>query len=50
MDSEIVRALLGKGAYVSGKFTETGKTALMLAREKDYTEIAKLLEAAGAEQ
>jgi ankyrin repeat protein len=49
-DSEIVRALLSKGAYVSGKFTETGKTALMLAREKDYTDIVQLLEAAGAEQ
>ena len=49
-DSGIVRALLSKGAYVSGKFIATGKTALVLAREKSYTEIAKLLQAAGAEQ
>lgn len=45
----IVRVLLSKGAYVSGKFTMSGKTALMLAREKDI-EIAELLQAAGAEQ
>ena len=49
-DSGIVRALLSKGAYVTGKFTATGKTALMLAKEKDYNEIAKLLQAAEAEQ
>ncbi|CAN5437410.1 hypothetical protein BH20ACI3_BH20ACI3_19060 [soil metagenome] len=49
-DSEIVRDLLSKGADVSAKFTQTGKTALMLAREKDYTEIVQLLEAAGAKQ
>ena len=49
-NSEIVQALLSKGAYVLGKFTATGKTALMLAREKDYTEIVKLLQAAGAER
>jgi ankyrin repeat protein len=49
-DSEIVRGLLSKDAYVSGKFTATGKTVLMLAREKDYTEIVKLLQAAGAER
>ncbi len=49
-DSEIVRNLLSKGADVSAKFTETGKTALMLAREKDYTEIVQLLEAAEAKQ
>ena len=44
---EIVRALLSKGADVSGRFTQTGKTALILAREKDYTDIAELLQAAG---
>jgi ankyrin repeat protein len=47
---EIVRALLSKGADASGRFTETGKTALMLAREKDYTDIAQLLQAAETEQ
>jgi ankyrin repeat protein len=49
-DSEIVRALLSKGADVSGKFTETGKTALMLATEKGYSEIVRLLQEAGAKQ
>ncbi|HET6669541.1 MAG TPA: ankyrin repeat domain-containing protein [Pyrinomonadaceae bacterium] len=49
-DSGIVRALLSKGVYVSGKFVATGKTALMIAKEKDYTEIANLLQAAGAKQ
>jgi ankyrin repeat protein len=44
---EIVRALLSKGADVSGRFTQTGKTALILAREKDYIDIAELLQAAG---
>lgn len=45
-DIEIVRALLSKGADVSGRFTETGKTALMLAKEKGYTDIVSLLQAA----
>jgi ankyrin repeat protein len=49
-DSEIVRDLLSKGADVSAKFTQTGKTALMLAKEKGYTDIVQLLEAAGAKQ
>ena len=49
-DSGIVRVLLSKGAHVSGKFIETGKTALTLAREREYTEIVELLQAAGAEQ
>jgi ankyrin repeat protein len=48
--NDIVRALLSKGAYVTGKFTTNGKTALMLAKEKGYTEIAELLREAGAEQ
>jgi hypothetical protein len=47
---EIVRALLSKGADISAKFTQTGKTALMLARENDHHDIADLLEAAEAEQ
>ena len=42
--------LLSKGADVSGRFTQTGKTALMLAIEKDYTDIAQLLQAAETEQ
>ena len=49
-DSGIVQDLLNKGADISAKFTQTGKTALKLAREKDYTEIVQLLEAAGAKQ
>jgi len=49
-DSGIVRVLLSKGAHLSGKFIETGKTALTLAREREYTEIVELLKAAGAEQ
>jgi ankyrin repeat protein len=47
-DSEIVRALLAKGADVSGKFTQNGKTALMLATEKGFTEVIRLLREAGA--
>ena len=49
-DSQIVRDLWSKGAYVSGRFTETGKTALMLAKEKGYTDIVQLLQAAGAKE
>jgi ankyrin repeat protein len=49
-DNDIVRALLSKGAYVTGKFTATGKSALMLAKEKNYTDITKLLQEAGAKQ
>jgi uncharacterized protein len=49
-EPEIVRALLSKdaGADVSAKFTETGKTALDLARDKNLTDIVHLLEAAEA--
>jgi ankyrin repeat protein len=45
-DIESVRDLLSKGADVSAKFTQTGKTALMLAKEKTSTDIIQLLEAA----
>jgi len=41
--------LLSKGADVSGRFTQTGKTALMLARENNHDDIAHLLQAAEAE-
>jgi ankyrin repeat protein len=47
-EAEIVRTLLSKGADVSAKFTETGKTALDLARDKNLTDIVHLLEAAEA--
>jgi uncharacterized protein len=42
-NTEIAQALLGKGADIDGKFTQTGKTALMLAAEKGYTAIVELL-------
>ena len=42
----LVRAMLDRGANISGKFKQTGKTAAMLAREKNFTEIAELLESA----
>ena len=47
-DVEIVRDLLSKGADPAAKITQTGKTALLMAKEKDFTEIVRLLEAAGA--
>jgi ankyrin repeat protein len=47
-DAEIVRDLLSKGADPSAKSTQTGKTALMLAEEKNFTDIARLLGAAAA--
>ena len=47
-DGEIVRDLLSKGADVSAKYTASGKTALMLAKEKGFTEVARLLQEAAA--
>jgi ankyrin repeat protein len=47
-DAEIVRELLTKGADPSAKFTQTGKTPLMVAKEKDFTDIVRTLEAAAA--
>jgi ankyrin repeat protein len=41
---------LSKGADVTAKFIKTGKTALALAKEKGYTDIVGLLQAAGARQ
>ncbi len=49
-DAEIVRDLLSKGADPSAKFIQTGKTALMLAKDKDFNDIGRLLEAAEAMQ
>ena len=46
--TEIVRDLLSKGADPSAKFTQTGKTPLMVAKEKDFTDIVRALEAAAA--
>lgn len=37
-DWEIVRDLLSKRADVTAKLLQTGKTALMIAKEKGYTE------------
>lgn len=47
--TEIVQALLSKGANAKEHFTQDGKTALMLATERGHLEIAELLRAAGAE-
>jgi ankyrin repeat protein len=49
-DTEIVRELLNRGADVSGKVVQTGKTALMLAKERDFTDVVELLRAAGAKE
>jgi hypothetical protein len=49
-DAKIVRDLLSEGADPSARFTQTGKTALMVAKEKNFTEIVRLLEGAGARQ
>jgi hypothetical protein len=42
-DVAIVQALLNRGADKSGKFIQTGKTAVMLAAEKGYFAIVYLL-------
>ncbi len=49
-DSESVRDLLSKDADVSGKLAQTGKTALMLAKENGHKDLVQLLDAAGAKQ
>lgn len=49
-DPEIVRALLKRGADLNGSFVQTGKTALMLAEEHGYANIAELLKQAGKER
>jgi ankyrin repeat protein len=49
-DKEIVPDLLAKGADLAAKFTQTEKTALMLAKEKRCDDIVKLLEAAVTKQ
>jgi ankyrin repeat protein len=46
-DTELVRIFLSKGADVSAKFKKTEKTALKLAKERGYDEIADLLQTAG---
>jgi ankyrin repeat protein len=40
--------LLSRGADVTPKFRESGKTALDLAKKRGHTEIVELLQAAGA--
>src|ERR1043166_5230397 len=47
-DTGLVEILLRKGADVSAKFHKTKSTALKLAKEHGYDEIADLLQAAGA--
>jgi len=49
-DTNLVKALLGRGADVTGKYVETGQTALMVARDHGYDEIVQLLQTAGAKQ
>jgi ankyrin repeat protein len=49
-DSDLVKALLARGADVSGKYTETGQTAVMIARYHGSDEIVQLLEPVGANQ
>ena len=49
-DPEIVQALLSRDADLKGSFVQTGKTALMLAEEHGYANIAGLLKQAGAER
>jgi len=49
-DADLVRALLSRGADVSGKYVETGHTALMLARDHGSDEIVQLLKSAGAKE
>ena len=48
--TEIVRLLLSKGADIGAEFTQTGKRALTLAKEKGYSDIAQLIQAAAASQ
>ena len=48
-DSEIVQALLAKGAKVNEK-NKDGKTALRIAEENGHTEIVELLKKAGAKE
>jgi ankyrin repeat protein len=47
-DTELVRTLLSKGADVSAKFHKTESTALKLAKEHGYDDIARLIQVAGA--
>lgn len=46
---EVVKLLLAKGADVNAK-NKSGRAALMYASEKGYTEIVKILKAAGAKE
>src|SRR6266498_3671664 len=46
-DIEIVKALLSKGAEVKGSAAATENSALTLGKEKGWSEIASLLQAAG---
>ena len=49
-EARIVRALLNSGADVKGKSVRASMTAIAIAVKHGYTEIANLLEEAGAKQ
>ena len=48
-NAEIVRLLLEKGADVNVK-TDSGKTALIHAKNEGHTDIVEMLEKAGAKE
>jgi len=49
-DKKSVEALLRKGADVSARYVGSGQTALSLAKERGYEDIALLLKEAGAKE
>jgi ankyrin repeat protein len=49
-NAELVKDLLSRGADSSGKYTETGQTALMLAKDNGHDDVVQLLQAAGTKQ
>jgi ankyrin repeat protein len=42
-DTESIRVLLNQGTDTSGRYTQSGETALMLAKENNHAEIVELL-------
>jgi ankyrin repeat protein len=49
-NTDLVKELLTRGADVSGKYAQTGQTALTLAKDNGHDDIVQLLQAAGAKQ